>query len=180
MESRKEGARSNTHIFFVFKKDRKNGVGLWRDWCQGLWQWCRFSLQVWVTKVQKMSKHGCNLTWDTERVNQRPFGFLIQCTKFITKEERVTIFRVPCLCEQCLKSKLSSFRCRSWWHLSASRGLVCMFCVCVWRKASRLGSVGADLRDLCVSCLVGRLNEHWLGQFLSCWHRHLLNLIQLL
>lgn len=29
------------------------------------------------------------------------------------------------------------------------------------------GSVGADLRDLCVSRLVGGLNEHRLGQLLS-------------
>lgn len=53
-------------------------------------------------------------------------------------------------------------------------GLVCV--ICVWRKGFWLGggrglgggggSVGADLRDLCVSCLVGGLNEHRLGQLL--------------
>lgn len=53
--------------------------------------------------------------------------------------------------------------------------------VCVrGEKVSWQGSFSADLRDLCVSCLVGRLDEHWLGQLLSCWHCHLLYLIQLL
>lgn len=41
-------------------------------------------------------------------------------------------------------------------------------------------SVGADLRDLSVSRLVGGLDEHCLGELLSRRHRDRLNLIQLL
>lgn len=138
-----------------------------------------FSTDVGDRSRKKKLKHGCNLACDCERVNQCPFGFLIQCAKFITKKKMsVTRFQVPHLNEQCLRSRLSSVLCQSWWHLSASHGLVCM--LCVWCKGSWLVSVGADLRDLRISCLVGGLNEHWLGQLLSCWHRHLLNLIQLL
>lgn len=58
--------------------------------------------------------------------------------------------------------------------------------VCVaarwWSGVSgRRASVCADLRgDLAVGRLTGGLNEHGLGQLLSCRHRHLLDLIQLL
>lgn len=41
-------------------------------------------------------------------------------------------------------------------------------------------SVGGDLRDLRLSCLVGGLDEHGLGQFLAGRHRHLLDLVELL
>lgn len=41
-------------------------------------------------------------------------------------------------------------------------------------------SVSADLCDLSVSRLIGRLDEHGLGQLLTCGHCHLLNLVQLL
>lgn len=41
-------------------------------------------------------------------------------------------------------------------------------------------SVCGDLRDLRLSRLVGRLDEHGLGQLLAGRHRHLLDLIELL
>lgn len=56
----------------------------------------------------------------------------------------------------------------------------CACCVLCSEQGSWLGSVSGDLRDLCVSCLVGGLDEHRLGQLLPCWHCHLLYLIQLL
>lgn len=118
------------------------------------------------------------ITYDCERVNQRPFGFWSSVVNLL-QNMSVTRFQVPRCNEPCLKWIIESPSCQSWWHPSASPGLVCVLYVCE-EKVSWQGSFSADLRDLCVSCLVGRLDEHWLGQLLSCWHCHLLYLIQLL
>lgn len=115
---------------------------------------------------------------DCEGVHQRPFGFWSSVVNLL-QNMSVTRFQVPRCSEPCWKINYWESFCRSRWPPSASRGLV--FMLRVWdENASWPGSLGADLCDLCVSRLVGGLDEHWLGQLLSCRHRHLLYLIQLL
>lgn len=59
----------------------------------------------------------------------------------------------------------------------------CLLCACHIlgeRRQWPAGSVGGDLRDLCLGRLVGGLDEHGLGQLLAGRHRHLLDLVELL
>lgn len=127
-----------------------------------------FSLQMWLTEVQKPWLQLNMRFWESQSVSLC-FVFLSSVVNLLQKK----IVWVPRLYEQSLKSTLSSILCPSWWHLSASHGLVCVLCVCGEKVPASAQSVLT-----CVTCasavwLVDWMNIGWVSScpagIVTCW-----------
>lgn len=120
------------------------------------------------------------ITYDCERVNQRPFGFWSSVVNLL-QNMSVTRFQVPRCNEPCLKWIIESPFCQSWWHPSASRGW-CACCMCERRKSpGRAHSVLTCVTCVSVVWLVDWMNIGWVSScpagivtcciWYNCWEK---------